>query len=88
MALPVPLIGATVVNEQLVLDMSAEKLAALPAPQDGSGKFRRASEIIRTTKAFDERKTKAGDLRRQLLFKTDLDAEPTATMTIEGNVTP
>lgn len=32
--------------------------------------------------------TKAGDLRRQLLFKTDLEAEPTATMTVEGNVVP
>ena len=63
-ALPVPPIGATVVNEHLVLDLPAEKLASLPAPQaDASGRLRRASEIIRTTRAFDERKNKAGDLR-------------------------
>ena len=63
-AYPVPLIGATVTNEHLVLDLARDKVEALPAPAaDASGKLRRASELTSTTRIFDSRNIKVGELR-------------------------
>lgn len=63
-AFPLPPIGATVTNDHLVLDIARDKLEALPAPQaDASGKVRRASELTSTTRLFDSRSIKVGELR-------------------------